>query len=387
MRFAPGRSRYCSRLAAAPGRFLPSSALVFIQRALALLAGAITVFGSALGAEADHPSVVPGYRIGLPRDEGSHPQFKTEWWYVTGWLETAAGEPLGFQLTFFRSRTGIDEHNPSRFALRQVLFAHLAVSDPKRGSLLHHEKSARPGFGLADAAEGMLDVYIDDWRLRRDGDTYYAVAAADDLKLDLRLQPTAPPLLQGDRGFSQKGPDPSSASYYYSLPQLAVTGRVVIEGRERAVRGTAWFDHEWSGAIVDERARGWDWVGLNLDDGGAAMMFQMRGEQDSELWAAATWRAGREGDAIKYQPQDVAWKPIRYWRSPRTGIRYPVEWQVTVGERVVTLRPLMDDQENDASGSTGTVYWEGAVRAFDEQNRQIGRGYLELTGYGDRIRL
>jgi predicted secreted hydrolase len=357
-----------------------------LQRVIVLLVVACAVFGSGVSAEVVFPNVVPGYRIELPRDEGSHPQFKTEWWYVTGWLENESGAPLGFQLTFFRSRTGIDDDNPSRFALRQALFAHLSVSDPKRGKLLHHEKSARPGFGLADATEGSLDVYIDDWRLRREGDVYHAAGAADGLKLDLRLQPQSPPLLQGDQGFSQKGPQPNLASYYYSLPQLAVTGRVTLDGREQTVRGRAWLDHEWLGAIVDQRARGWDWVGLNLDDGGAAMMFQMRDDQAGELWAAATWRPGG-GEAIKYKPQDVTWKSLRYWRSPRTGIRYPVELQVTVGERVVTLRPLMDDQENDARGSTGTIYWEGAVRAFDEQNRQVGRGYLELTGYGEKIRL
>lgn len=347
----------------------------------------LVVWASAASAEATYPAVVPGYKIELPRDEGSHPQFKTEWWYLTGWLERGSGEPLGFQLTFFRSRTGIDEDNPSRFALRQVLFAHLAVSDPKRGRLLHHEKSARPGFGLAAASEGSLDVYIDDWHLRREGDVYHAVAAAENLQIELRLRTTTPPLLQGDQGFSQKGPQPSSASYYYSLPQLAADGRIVIDGQEQSVRGRAWFDHEWSGAIVDERAQGWDWAGINLDDGGALMMFQMRGEQESELWAAAKRRAGGTDQATTYRPEDVEWRPLRYWRSPRTGIRYPVEWQVTVGERVLTLRPLMDDQENDARGSTGTIYWEGAVRAFDAHNEQIGRGYLELTGYGKKIRL
>jgi predicted secreted hydrolase len=374
-----------------------------VERACVMLALALTVFSSGADAEVTYPRVVPGYRIELPRDEGSHPQFKTEWWYVTGWLQNGSGDPLGFQLTFFRSRTGIDADNPSRFALRQVQFAHLAISDPKLGKVLHHEKSARSGFGLADATEGALDVYIDDWRLRREGDIYHAVAAANDLKLDLQLRPQAPPLLHGDEGFSQKGPQPSSASYYYSVPQLAVTGRISVDGREQAVQGRAWFDHEWLGEIVDERAQGWDWVGLNLNDGGAAMMFQMRdasaGEPASEtaseltseppgkLWAAATWRAGAGGNAVKYKPQDVAWKPLRYWRSPRTGIRYPVEWQVTVGDRVITLRPLMDDQENDARGSTGTVYWEGAVSAFDAQNQLVGRGYLELTGYGAKIRL
>lgn len=360
-----------------------------IRRPVARLCTALaaaTLVVSGLRAEVVFPEVVPGYQIEFPRDEGSHPQFKTEWWYVTGWVEGASGAPIGFQLTFFRSRTGIDENNPSRFALRQVLFAHLAVSDPKRGSLLHHEKSARPGFGLAEAAEGSLDVHIDDWRLHRDGDTYFAVANTNDLQLDLKLQPQAPPLLQGDRGFSQKGPNPGSASYYYSLPQLAVTGHVSIDGAEQAVRGVAWFDHEWSGAIVDERARGWDWIGLNLDDGGALMMFQMRGPQDSELWAAAKWRPANSTAAISYKPDAVEWKPLRHWRSSRTGVRYPVEWQVTVGDRVLTLRPLMDDQENDASGSTGTIYWEGAVRAF-ENDKPVGRGYLEMTGYAQKMRL
>lgn len=357
------------------------------MRAVLMTLAACLGFAGGVSADVVYPDVVPGYRIELPRDEGSHPRFKTEWWYLTGWLEQGAGEPLGFQLTFFRSRTGIDEGNPSRFALRQVLFAHLAVSDPKRGALVHHEKSARPGFGLAGAADGALDVYIDDWQLRREGETYYAVAKTENLTIDLRLQPQAPALLQGEHGFSQKGPQANSASYYYSLPQLAAIGRVVIDGNEESVRGRAWFDHEWSGAIVDERTQGWDWVGLNLDDGGALMMFQMRGNQASELWAAAKWRAGRSNEAVTYKPDAVEWTPLRYWRSPRTGIRYPVEWRVTVGDRVLTLRPLMDDQENDARGSTGTIYWEGAVRAFDAHNELIGRGYLELTGYGDKIRL
>ncbi|WP_129640989.1 lipocalin-like domain-containing protein [Peristeroidobacter agariperforans] len=356
-----------------------------VARVCVVLSVALLVAAGAR-AEVVYPDVTPGYQMEFPRDEGSHPLFKTEWWYVTGWVEDTSGAPLGFQLTFFRSRTGIDDDNPSRFALRQVLFAHLAVSDPKRGSLLHHEKSARPGFGLAEAAEGSLDVYIDDWQLRRDGDGYIAVAKADDLQLDLKLQPKAPPLLQGDQGFSQKGPNPISASYYYSLPQLAVTGRIGIGGKDQSVRGLAWFDHEWSSGIVDERAQGWDWVGINLDDGGALMLFQMRGSGDRELWAAAKWRDASANNAVSYKPEAVEWKPLRYWRSSRTGVRYPIEWQVTVGERVITLQPLIDDQENDASGSTGTIYWEGAVRAF-EAGKPIGRGYLELTGYAGKMRL
>ncbi len=176
---------------------------------------------------------------------------------VPHWLaRNRDGEPLGFQVTFFRNRPGVDEDNPSRFVARQVLFAHAAVSDPRRGALMRGEKSARAGFGLAEAAEGSLAVKIDDWSLRQDGERYLAVAATSEFALRAGMHRTQPPLLQRQDGFSQKGPQPQFASYYYSLPQLRASGRIVIGGREHRVRGVAWFDHEWSSSMFDEtRAR------------------------------------------------------------------------------------------------------------------------------------
>jgi predicted secreted hydrolase len=301
-------------------------------------------------------------------------------------LETASGEPLGFQITFFRNRPGIDEDNPSRFVARQVLFAHAAVSDPRRGTLLRSEKSARAGFGLAEAAEGSLAVKIDDWSLRREGERYLAVAATSEFALELECVGTQPPLLNGKNGFSQKSPQPQFASYYYSLPQLQASGRIAIGGREQRVRGVAWFDHEWSSRMFDDTARGWDWIGLNLDNGGALMVQRIRNDAGEQHWGGATLREPGRADRA-YASDEIEWSPQRRWRSPRTGVTYPVEWKIAVGERTITLRPLLDDQENDARASTGTLYWEGAVRAFDERGRAIGRGYLELTGYGERLRL
>ena len=334
----------------------------------------------------EYPTVVRDYQIEFPRDEGSHPDFRTEWWYITGWLETESGAPLGFQITFFRTRPGVDEENPSRFTARQMLFAHAAISDPSRGRLLRDEKAAREGFGLAAAKQEVLDVQIDEWFLRQVGERYRASVAGREVTAELEFIPTQPVLLQGDGGYSQKGPQPESASYYYSLPQLATRGRIVMEGRELQVEGVAWFDHEWSSAVMDEAASGWDWVGLNLEEGSALMAFRMRDEQGGKHWAAATLRAGSAGDRKAFAPEEIDWTALRYWRSPRTGVRYPIEWKVAVGGRTMVLKPLMDDQENDARSSTGTLYWEGAVRAFDERGRQIGRGYLELTGYGQRLK-
>ena len=359
----------------------------------ALLVGlAVTCLGAgrsdttAADRDSAYPDVVPDAEIRFPRDEGSHPDYRIEWWYVTGWLEDAAGEPLGFQVTFFRTRVTGNEDNPSRFAVNQILFAHAAVSDPARGRLFHAERSARTGFGLAEAGEGRTDVVLEDWRLEQAGDAYHARVVADDFEYDLRFERTQPPLLHGRDGYSQKGPDPLSASYYYTHPHLAVSGTVTTAGRERNVRGEAWFDHEWSSQILDAEAVGWDWIGLNLPDGGALMAFRLRDQQGGEHWAQATLRDAT-GQVTTFGPDEVEWRPGRTWTSPRTGIDYPVSFEVTVGERGLRLEPLMDDQESDSRGSTGTIYWEGAVRAYDASGEYAGRGYLELTGYGNRLQL
>jgi predicted secreted hydrolase len=332
--------------------------------------------------------VTPGRVLQFPADEGSHPEFRTEWWYVTGWLEDENGLGRGFQVTFFRSRPGTDERNPSAFAARQLLFAHAAVSDPRRGRLLRDERAAREGFDLAAARTGELDVFIDDWSLRSQGGafTYRATVTGQQFELDLQLRASQPPLLQGVGGFSQKQSNERFASQYYSLPQLAVVGRLVQDRRVHQVRGTAWLDHEWSSVIMDADARGWDWVGLNLEDGGALMAFQVRDMQGRRQWAAASWRAAGQREVQTYRPEQIQWQPLRSWRSPRTGVAYPVAWRVRVAQRTFVLQPLMDDQENDARGSTGTLYWEGAVSAVDEAGRNIGRGYLELTGYAAPVR-
>jgi predicted secreted hydrolase len=337
-------------------------------------------------AEVNYPPVVPGVDLEFPRDEGAHPDYRIEWWYVTGWLQDETGAPLGFQVTFFRVRSGLGESNPSRFAPRQILFGHAAVADPAYGRLRHAERSARAGFDLAYAREGRVDVRLDDWLLRQDGDRYAALVKGEDFSLRLDLDRVQTPLLQGDRGYSRKGPSPAQASFYYSLPQLRVSGEIVVDGRARQVTGEAWFDHEWSSDVMDEQARGWDWMGVNLDDGGALMVFRMRDAQGGARWAAATLRSP-DGSVRTFAPDEIAWTPIRNWRSPRTGAEYPVSWRVRVGDREFVAEPLLDDAELDSRSSTGTIYWEGPIRLRAPGGAPLGRGYLELTGYAGRLDL
>ena len=304
-----------------------------------------------------YPEVVPNRKLVFPRDHGAHPDYRVEWWYVTGWLDG----PLGFQITFFRARPEEASDNPSQFNPRQILFAHAALSDPKRGRLMHDQRAARAGFSLAHAELDRTGVWIDDWRLELEGNRYQARIAAREFDFDFTLFATQI-VLQGEGGFSRKGRRPNEASYYYSRPQLNVVGK--LNGKD--VEGTAWLDHEWSSAYLAPEASGWDWCGINLLDGRSLMAFQMRDQKGG----------------IHYASPGVSFKPLRTWKSPRTGVVYPVEMQVND----LVLKPLMDDQELDARASSDTIYWEGAVRAFSKTS-EVGRGYLELTGYWKPMKL
>jgi len=332
-------------------------------------------------------AVVPGYTLEFPRDYGSHPGFGIEWWYLTGWLTTAAHERLGFQITFFRTRPGLADAqaNPSAFAPGQLLIAHCAISDPTRGRLWQDQRIRRAGLGLAEARVGDTDVWVDDWRLQRSGAGYQARIMAEDFALNLDLEVTQPVLLNGVAGYSRKGPAPQSASYYYSEPHLRVRGSIARAARRDVVSGEAWLDHEWSSQYLDSAADGWDWVGLNLDDGGAVMAFRIRGHQGQSYWAGGTLRDS-QGQVHGFGPDDVTFTPVRRWHSPRTGASYPVSWRLRLGARQFEIVPLLDDQENDTRLSSGAVYWEGAVNA-QEDSHPVGAGYLELTGYDHPLSL
>jgi len=345
-------------------------------------------FLAAIGAmtlEVRYPAVEPRRGLSFPRDHGAHPEYRSEWWYLTGWLHTARSEPLGFQVTFFRARPPFDSANPSRQAPRQILLAHAALADPVFGRLRHDQRAARVALGLAGASEETTAVWLDDWRLALEGGRYRTRLAARDFSLELELEASDPPLEQGEAGYSRKGRRAGEASYYYSRPRLAARGAVDRGNGSEPVSGSAWLDHEWSSTLMAPEAAGWDWVGIELADGGALMAFRMRDRQGAAHYAGGTL-LGAQGHRRVFAPGEIAFEPRRRWRSPRTGVEYPVAMRVTAGSESWKLAPLMDDQELDARASTGTIYWEGAVRAL-QRGREAGRGYLELTGYWKPVRL
>jgi len=354
-------------------------------RRRAFLAAPLALAAARAGADGGHPQVLPGATLAFPRDHGSHPAYRTEWWYVTGRVHAAGGRELGVQVTFFRNRPNVAEDSPSAFAPRQLVFAHAAIADPVLGRLRHDQRASRAMFGLAGAREETTHAWIGDWSFALEGATYRARVPARGFALDLAFEAVQPLLLQGVAGYSRKGPLPRQASWYYSRPQLAVRGSVDVDGRRSTVEGRAWLDHEWSSEVMAADAVGWDWIGVNLDDGGALMAFRMRDRAGGALWAGGAQRAA-DGTTRIFDPADVLFVPGRRWTSPRTGYAYPVEFGVRAGDAEYEVRPLMDDQELDSSASTGTVYWEGAVR-LRGGGRTIGHGYLELTGYGSTLRI
>lgn len=342
---------------------------------------------SAITSTTAFATATPNPTLIFPRDHGAHPAFRTEWWYVTGQVQTASGKPLGFQVTFFRSRSGIGEDSKSQFAPTQILFAHAAMADPAVAKLRHDERAGRAGFGYA-AKTDKLNIKLDQWTMNMVGDTIIANIPARDFTLDLSMAIIRQPLLQGDAGYSRKGPDARQASYYVSLPQLKVSGQISTNGRAEAVTGTAWFDHEWSSEYMASDATGWDWLGANLDDGGALMAFQMRDVKGAILWAGGT-RVLADGTLSKLSREAIAFQPNATWKSPRTGAIWPVSatlgTTLKAGDEVFEIKPWFNDQELDSSRSTGVIYWEGAVDILRNKQR-VGRGYLELTGYANSIK-
>ncbi len=356
----------------------------------------IAVFAAAaLGARrtAAQDGAHPGAAIELPRDFGAHPAFRVEWWYVTGALDVpGATDPFGFQVTFFRTRTDVPADNPSAFAARQLVFAHAALTDPVARRLRHDQRIAREGFGIAQAGERDTDLKLRDWTLRREaapgGHAYLARvgAPAQGFVLDLRLAATRPVLLQGDAGHSRKGPDAAQVSWYLSEPQLAVSGTLGLDGRTLAVTGRAWLDHEWSDALLHPDAVGWDWIGMNLDDGGALTAFRLRRADGTALYAGGSFRAAG-GTVRAFGPAEVVFTPGRTWASPGTRARYPVEWTIDTPAGRHSVHAALDAQELDSRGSTGSVYWEGLSELRDAAGRRVGQGYLEMTGYAARMQL
>lgn len=331
----------------------------------------------------------------FPADFGAHEDYQTEWWYYTGNLATDEGRPFGFQFTFFRQAltpvrsANIDSAGveASHWRNNQVYSAHLTISDIEQEQFYPYERFSRGTISLAGATAEPYRVWLEDWSATEvEPGKVRLQAKTNDVALDLIVEQTLPPILQGDRGFSVKGLEPGAASYYYSLVQQPTTGSITVKGHNYDVTGLTWKDHEYSTSSLSVGTVGWDWFSIQFDNGSALMLYLLRHEDGTpEITSAGTFIA-QSGETVVLNRQDYQIKVLDTWKSPKSGAVYPAKWTIEIPklDLVLQAQPLMADQELNVATAT---YWEGAVAFTGTQqgNPLTGKGYVELTGYANRL--
>ena len=331
----------------------------------------------------------PDYRLQFPRDHASHPEYRIEWWYYTGNLADSNSRRFGFQLTFFRVGVRDRPENPSRWAVRDLFMAHLALSDLETGRFHFAERLNRAGPGWAGASTKIYRVWNQSWEAGLGSDGRHRLRARDgDFGIDLELEPGRQPLLHGRAGLSQKGAQEGNASHYYSLTRMPARGRIRIDGQEFEVGGLGWMDHEFGTSFLEPEQIGWDWFALQLDNGQDLMLFQLRrsdGRLDPHSGGTLLEASGK---SRALGGSDVTMEPVRTWQSPHSGARYPIQWRLSLpGQGLsLTVTAAQPDQELRTPRSTQVTYWEGAVVVNGTRGADpvTGRGYLEMTGYSGR---
>ena len=339
------------------------------------------------------PIVTADRVIALPADHVSHPAYKIEWWYYTGNLDTREGRRFGYQLTFFRVGVNRTPPNASRWAVRDLHMAHFAVSDLASSRFHVFDRLQREGAGWAGAATDRYAVWNGTWSVRANPDGSHHLQARDrpdrregvdaeepEVALDLTLTNTSRSMAHGREGYSRKGREIGNASAYYSLPRLVTRGTVSIDGRRYEVTGSSWMDHEFGSSVLEADQVGWDWFGLQFDDGRELMLYQMRRRDGSRDPFSSGTLMNRDGSIVRLSRDDYVLEPLETWRSGATGTEYPTRWRVAIPGQGITfeVRAAMNNQELHTPRSTNVTYWEGAV---DVVNGARGRGYAELTGY------
>jgi predicted secreted hydrolase len=351
---------------------------------------------SADSSAAEFTSATAGYQFQFPRDHGSHPAYRTEWWYYTGHLQAKDGRSFGYELTFFRRAIPADEVKtlPSQWSVSELYLAHFAVTDIKGHRFHFSEKISRAGLGKAGADESDVHVWIDDWHAAAspDADASQHVAARDkDYAIALTLAPAKPLVIHGMDGVSVKGTEAGQASHYYSFTRLLTTGMLTIGNESIPVTGTSWMDHEFGSADLGKDVVGWDWFSIQLTDNRELMLYCLRRSDGSPDRVSSGTVVAADGHARHLRLEDFHIEATSSWTSPASQAVYPSQWHIVIPSLNLALdvRPLVAEQELRTSRSTQVIYWEGAVAVTGtEQGQPIkGDGYVELTGYASRQKL
>lgn len=349
-------------------------------------------------ADDEYLSVTGPCNLTFPKDHGSHPGYRTEWWYYTGNLLAASGDRYGYQLTFFRSQinpSAATENWPrpsSAWRTQQIFVGHAAISDLSKKKHRHAELMAREALGMAGVFQktDATTVFINTWSAKIGVDRHILAAHTADFSIDLTLQPAKPPVLHGQAGYSRKGSTAKKASCYYSLTRLISKGVLKIDGKTIVVEGLSWMDHEFSTAPLEPGIVGWDWFSLQLSDQTELMLFFLRQENGEIHPASSGTFVNRWGRPQHLTRENFSVAVLGRWKSPKSDALYPARWRLNVFPLAIqlTIDTHLSDQEMRTTESTGVIYWEGSVSATGTVGQQPlkAEGYVELTGYAKALR-
>ena len=337
------------------------------------------------GSDENWTTVTSARDFQFPADHAAHKDYRIEWWYYTGNLETEDGRRFGYQLTFFRTGLHKELTNPSRWAVRDLYTAHFGLSDIRNKKHYCFQRNSRGGIGQAGANTDRYEVWNGDWKVALSGHDHRLRAEDSDVAIDLELTPTKPLVLHGNDGVSRKGPSTGNASYYYSFTRMSTQGTIRIGGQSFTIRGSSWMDHEFSSSFLEPGQLGWDWMAIQLDSGADLMLYRMRREDGTtDPFSSASFVDG-SGEVQHLSVTDYTMKPIDSWKSKQTSAVYPLRWRVEIPSLgyQLDIRPAFDQQEMTTNDTTGISYWEGAIDVLGSSadGKVAGRGYMELTGY------
>jgi len=347
----------------------------------------------------DFKRALPGRTFSFPQDHFSHPDFKTEWWYYSGHLQSPdrSKNIYGYQLTFFR--TGLRRETgraKSKWSIQDLYFAHLAVTDETEKRFEYREKVSRGSLGEAGAHSYQVNgkpfrVWVEDWSVEGRGPATQAMrdhilkGGNSRFGIELTLTPVKEPVIHGHEGISQKAEGEGFASHYYSITRLKTSGRIFLKGQPVAVQGTSWMDHEFGSNQLQEDQVGWDWFSLQLENGVDLMFYQIRNKDGTPDPSSSGTIIFADGAHQHLPLKDFQIEVFKKWKSRKSSAQYPSTWRVKVPSFGVELLlfPTVENQELITEASTRVTYWEGSVRA-EGKIRGVpvrGRAYVELTGY------
>jgi predicted secreted hydrolase len=324
----------------------------------------------------------------FPDDYGPHPDFRTEWWYLTGNLTTDNNRKFGYQFTIFRTAlTKEKSERNSDWNSNQIYMAHFAVTDIDGNKFYFDEKFSREGNNLAGAQASPFKVWLEDWQIiqTEDKSTFdlpiiTVKVKSEKAEIEFKLEAVKSIVLQGDEGLSQKGKQPGDASYYYSYTRLKTEGKIILDGKEFSVNGFSWMDREWSTSALSEDQAGWDWFALQFNDNTEIMYYQMRkNDGTADIFSKGIF-VDKDGSSQLLKKEDVVLTVKDNWLSP-TGEQYPSGWRLQIPGKEIDLNitPAIKNQLMDVA----VRYWEGSVKIEGTKSGSeiFGSGYVELTGY------